>query len=52
MTIGAPAYGNDDPPWSGTYIMQPATNDMFPDNLEFSPTSLKKIRGINHPQDE
>ena len=44
--------GNEDPPGSGTYMMKTAPNDIFPNNLEFSPTSLKKIRDKNHPQDE
>jgi len=44
--------GAEDPPGSGTFMMLPAPNDVFPDNLEFSPTSLGKIRSIDFPQDE
>lgn len=35
---------------SGTYIMMTAPNDIFPDNLRFSPKSLKKIREVDFPQ--
>ncbi len=44
--------GVEDPPGSGTFMMLPAPNNILPGNLEFSPTSLKKMRNIDFPQNE
>lgn len=44
--------GDEDPPGSGTYLMKTSEYDLFPDNLRFSPKSLKKTREIDWPQKE